>query len=132
MGRVYKQLQEEMQLLWSESLRLNTVHVEDVSRATWHVANWFVENGKVGSGETFVFNLADKGDTSEYCLSDFFFLKKRKLWNQGGHVDIDTDGIFTIDDMELEGSGVAEENRLLLMTYLECDGKNTIEQSCLI
>ncbi|RUS33798.1 hypothetical protein BC938DRAFT_483812 [Jimgerdemannia flammicorona] len=72
MGRVYKQLNEEMKLLWNESLRINTVHVEDVCRATWHVANWFVENGKVGSGESFVFNLADKGDTSE-CWRCLFF-----------------------------------------------------------
>jgi len=68
-GRVYKQLDEEMQFLWSESLRINTVHVEDVSRATWHVANWFVENGKVGSGETFVFNLADNGDTNQETIN---------------------------------------------------------------
>ncbi|RUP45814.1 hypothetical protein BC936DRAFT_147699 [Jimgerdemannia flammicorona] len=69
MGRVYKQLNEEMKLLWNESLRINTVHVEDVCRATWHVANWFVENGKVGSGESFVFNLADKGDTNQETIN---------------------------------------------------------------
>jgi hypothetical protein len=45
-----------MKFLWGADLRLNTVHVNDVCKALWHVAT----RCPVGS----VFNLADKGDTS--------------------------------------------------------------------
>lgn len=56
-GAVYKKSGETMKTLWTKELRLNTVHVEDVARALWHIAL----NGKQGH----IYNLADKGDTSE-------------------------------------------------------------------
>ena len=40
---------------------MNTVHVQDVSRAIWHVT----EHGATGS----VYNLADKGDMSEFLVA---------------------------------------------------------------
>lgn len=55
MGAVYKHLNEEMKLLWTKELRINTVHVEDVSRALWHL----LVKGKAGE----VYNLSDSGDT---------------------------------------------------------------------
>jgi nucleoside-diphosphate-sugar epimerase len=54
-GAVYQELKEEMKLLWSGDLRINTVHVGDVVRAIWTV----VEKNVKGE----IFNLADKGDT---------------------------------------------------------------------
>lgn len=48
------------QMLWTKDLMMNTVHVQDVCRALWHLR----EAGS--SGE--VFNLADKGATSEGTL----------------------------------------------------------------
>ena len=45
------------QLLWTKDLKMNTVHVSDVCRALWHVKD-HDNNGDV-------FNLADKGNTSE-------------------------------------------------------------------
>ncbi|RKO95805.1 NAD(P)-binding protein, partial [Caulochytrium protostelioides] len=32
---VYKQLQEDMKMLWTKDIRINTVHVTDVARALW-------------------------------------------------------------------------------------------------
>lgn len=61
-GAVYKHLGEKMKLLWSEKLRLNTVHVDDVSRAMWLLA----EKGERGD----VFNLADKADSSQGSIND--------------------------------------------------------------
>ena len=46
-----------LQLLWTEKLRINTVHVDDVTVALWTIAN----HGAKGEA----YNLADKGDTSE-------------------------------------------------------------------
>lgn len=40
---------------------MNTVHVSDVSCAIWHLA----EHGEIGG----VYNLADKGDTSECAFA---------------------------------------------------------------
>jgi len=56
-GAVYKQLGEKMKLLWSESTRINTVHVRDVCKALWHVS----QRGALGA----VYNLTDKNDTDQ-------------------------------------------------------------------
>jgi len=58
-GAVYKYLNEKMKFLWSEDLRLNTVHVADVCKALWHC----VSSPKVPPGSTW--NLADKNDTNQ-------------------------------------------------------------------
>jgi len=62
-GAVYKHLDEKMKFLWGADLRINTVHVNDVCKALWHVAT------KVPVGS--VFNLADKGDTSQGTVNKF-------------------------------------------------------------
>eukprot|EP01098_Paradermamoeba_levis_P009561 TRINITY_DN39_c0_g1_i1.p1 TRINITY_DN39_c0_g1~~TRINITY_DN39_c0_g1_i1.p1 ORF type:complete len:407 (+),score=133.60 TRINITY_DN39_c0_g1_i1:127-1221(+) len=56
-GAVYTELKEEMQFLWSGDLRINTVHVHDVIKALWFLA----QKGNVGE----VYNLADKNDTDQ-------------------------------------------------------------------
>lgn len=56
-GAVYKELKEKMKLLWSESTRINTVHVLDVAKALWHVS----QRGQLGA----IYNLADKNDTDQ-------------------------------------------------------------------
>lgn len=53
-----------MKLLWSKDLKLNTVHVDDVVRASWHVAVWYTEHHKEGD-KVPIFNLADKQDTGK-------------------------------------------------------------------
>eukprot|EP00033_Pygsuia_biforma_P000598 GCRY01000707.1.p1 GENE.GCRY01000707.1~~GCRY01000707.1.p1 ORF type:complete len:362 (+),score=76.97 GCRY01000707.1:126-1211(+) len=56
-GLVYTELKEKMKFLWSADLRMNTVHVTDVAKAIWHLA----QNGNAGD----VYNLADKADTTQ-------------------------------------------------------------------
>ncbi|KAG2226452.1 hypothetical protein INT45_014196 [Circinella minor] len=68
-GRVYQHLDEEMKLLWSKDLKLNTVHVDDVVRASWHVAKWYEESGKKPEDETPIFNLSDKEDTDQETIN---------------------------------------------------------------
>eukprot|EP01094_Clydonella_sp_ATCC50884_P005000 TRINITY_DN13982_c0_g1_i1.p2 TRINITY_DN13982_c0_g1~~TRINITY_DN13982_c0_g1_i1.p2 ORF type:complete len:369 (-),score=115.00 TRINITY_DN13982_c0_g1_i1:53-1159(-) len=62
-GAVYKHLGEKMKLLWSGDLRINCVHVDDVSRAIVHVA----QNADAGA----VYNLADKSDLTQEKLNKF-------------------------------------------------------------
>jgi len=56
-GAVYKHLNEKMKFLWDEKLKLNTVHVRDVTKAVWHLAL----KGQLGA----VYNLADKTDLDQ-------------------------------------------------------------------
>eukprot|EP00054_Salpingoeca_dolichothecata_P016831 m.99277 g.99277 ORF g.99277 m.99277 type:complete len:365 (-) comp22163_c0_seq1:351-1445(-) len=61
-GAIYQHLKETMKLLWTEKLRLNTVHVHDVAKALWHVA----EKGEQGA----VYNLADKSDSTQGSITE--------------------------------------------------------------
>eukprot|EP01126_Amoeba_proteus_P020542 TRINITY_DN2089_c0_g2_i5.p1 TRINITY_DN2089_c0_g2~~TRINITY_DN2089_c0_g2_i5.p1 ORF type:complete len:373 (+),score=63.59 TRINITY_DN2089_c0_g2_i5:142-1260(+) len=54
-GSIHKELNKRMECLYDKSLRLNTVHVDDVAKALVFLSN----HGESGS----VFNLADKNDT---------------------------------------------------------------------
>jgi len=54
---VYKSLNEKMEFLWDKDLKFNTVHVKDLSRALFHLA----EKANAGS----IFNLSDQSDTSQ-------------------------------------------------------------------
>jgi len=69
---VYKKSGEQMKLLWGRDLHLNVVHVLDVCRAMWTVAN------ETKEGTTF--NLADDQDLKQGTLGDWleklFGLKK--------------------------------------------------------
>ncbi|KXS16630.1 NAD(P)-binding protein [Gonapodya prolifera JEL478] len=72
MGAIYRQLAQEMKLLWTASLKINTVHVSDVVRALWWVAATGDEKGGrkgavVGGGE--VYNLADGGDSNQETIN---------------------------------------------------------------
>ncbi|KAF9310301.1 hypothetical protein BG000_008408 [Podila horticola] len=66
-GRVYKKLGESMKFLWTGDLRINTVHVHDVSRAVWHACSWYVSNDS--QTEPVIFNLADQNDTDQGSLN---------------------------------------------------------------
>jgi len=55
-------LNEKMKLLWSSNLKINTVHVNDVAKALWHIAT------KCPAGE--IYNLADKSDTTQGSIND--------------------------------------------------------------
>lgn len=68
-GRVYKHLNEEMKLLWSKDLKLNTVQVEDMARACWHTADWYTKTGRKPEDPTPIFNVADKQDTDQETIN---------------------------------------------------------------
>ncbi|KAG0239229.1 hypothetical protein BGW41_007845 [Actinomortierella wolfii] len=65
-GRVYKKLGETMKFLWTGELRINTVHAEDVARAIYHTANWYISSGQTGA---VIFNLADENDTNQESVN---------------------------------------------------------------
>jgi len=63
-GAIYKESGETMELLWSRSLKINTVHVNDVVRAIWHMH----DHGESGQ----IFNLVDKHDTDQGKINEVF------------------------------------------------------------
>lgn len=90
LARVYQEQEKELKWLWTEDLRINTVHVEDAVRACWRVAEW--KRGKISGGTTpptstatrkptiskgeegpvagtLVFNIVDHGETSQGILA---------------------------------------------------------------
>lgn len=74
MARVYKSMNAEMKWLWTKDLRTNTVHIHDVSSALWAVAKWYTD-GKAHwdektMGEVPIFNLVDKGGTTQGVMAD--------------------------------------------------------------
>lgn len=70
MGAVYRHIKEEMTLLWTKDLRVNTVHVKDVARALWWVAATTEEKGgrKAAVVPGVVYNLADKNDIGSFIF----------------------------------------------------------------
>jgi len=58
----YKHLGEKMQFLWNKEMKINTVHVRDVVRALWFLA----EKGSLGA----IYNLADKTDTDQGTVNE--------------------------------------------------------------
>lgn len=75
MARVYQYLEEEMKWLWTKDLRQNTVHIHDVVRSLWSVANWYSAgkanwDPKAMGGNVPTFNIVDKGATTQGTLAD--------------------------------------------------------------
>ena len=66
-----------MKWLWTKDLRVNTVHISDVTRALWDVAEWYAvkkqPNWDASSmGKTPIFNIVDKGQTSQGIMAELF------------------------------------------------------------
>lgn len=59
----YTSNNEKYKLLWTEDMKINTVHVDDVAAALVHLC----QKGKVGE----VYNLADKNDTTQGSFTAF-------------------------------------------------------------
>ncbi|KIV97576.1 hypothetical protein PV10_01308 [Exophiala mesophila] len=90
LSRVYKEQDKELKWLWTEDLRINTVHVEDVARALWAAAKWREFNAVVPPsspmssrrstlsskgedapiGNVPIFNIVDHGETDQGKLAE--------------------------------------------------------------
>lgn len=75
LARVYQHLQEEMKWLWTKDLRVNTVHVTDVTSGLWSIADWYAVKNKPNwddktMGKIPVFNMVDGGQTSQGTMAE--------------------------------------------------------------
>ncbi|RKF63982.1 putative nad dependent epimerase dehydratase family protein [Erysiphe neolycopersici] len=75
LARVHQHLNEELKWLWTKDLKVNTVHIKDVTRALWAMADWYAVQGKPNwdeaiMGKTPIFNVVDKGDTTQGKIAE--------------------------------------------------------------
>ncbi|KAI8617184.1 hypothetical protein BC830DRAFT_1254846 [Chytriomyces sp. MP71] len=72
MGAVYRQLKEEMKLLWTKDLKINTVHVSDVVRAMWGVTVLENDGGmrKALIEKPELYNLCDKSESDQGSINE--------------------------------------------------------------
>ncbi len=64
-----------MKWLWTKDLRVNTVHVTDVARALFDIADWYVVRQQANwdvkkMGKIPIFNIVDKGQTSQGTMAE--------------------------------------------------------------
>jgi hypothetical protein len=64
-----------MKWLWTKDLRVNTVHITDVARGLWSIADWYAVQKKPNwdaktMGKIPIFNLVDNGQTSQGTMAD--------------------------------------------------------------
>ncbi|KAI0483358.1 hypothetical protein GGR56DRAFT_663845 [Xylariaceae sp. FL0804] len=74
LARVYQALEEEMKWLWTKDLRVNTAHIDDVVRALWDMATWYDAgranwDAKAMGGDVPVFNVVDRGVTTQGTIA---------------------------------------------------------------
>jgi nucleoside-diphosphate-sugar epimerase len=75
MARVYQELHEEMKWLWTKDLRVNTVHITDVARALFEIADWFAVKKQANwdiktMGKIPLFNVVDRGQTCQGTMAE--------------------------------------------------------------
>ena len=64
LARVYQEQGRELEWLWTEDLRINTVHVEDVARAFWRAAEWRAQHNSVTSDDIMAASVAPSPTTT--------------------------------------------------------------------
>lgn len=60
---LYKHLNETMKLLWTKDLKLNTVHVEDVASAIYHLST-------KSNAENEIFNIVDNSRSTQGSITE--------------------------------------------------------------
>ncbi|CAH1761962.1 7845_t:CDS:2 [Entrophospora sp. SA101] len=100
----------KMKFLWSKDLKINTVHVLDVSRAMWHIAEWYQANEKAGKG-TLIYNLADMGNTEsneKHMRPWSELLKKNKIRNTPLSPYLDKELLYN-NSLSVDGKKIVNE-----------------------
>lgn len=75
LARVYQHLHGEMKWLWTKDLRVNTVHIDDVTRGLWSIAEWYATQKQAGwdaksMGAIPTFNMVDRGQTCQGTMAE--------------------------------------------------------------
>ncbi|KAL2218714.1 NAD dependent epimerase/dehydratase family protein [Thermoascus aurantiacus ATCC 26904] len=125
LARVYKELNRELELLYTKDLKVNTIHVKDAARALWVAAEWRASKGPIAPDDDStptVFNVVDHGDTRQAhiaeALTSVFDMQVSfvgSLASQVAKLNLDE----VVDDM----------NELVLQTWADLLQKKGIERA---
>jgi nucleoside-diphosphate-sugar epimerase len=133
LARVHLELKQDLELLYSKDVKVNTLHVKDAASALWAAAEWRASKGKLEKSDqsvpelfkdphtTVAFNVVDHNDTRQEhvakALSEVFGLKitfTGTLISQLAKLNLDD----VVDDM----------NEVSLQTWAEMVEKSNIER----
>lgn len=92
-GAIYRYTKEKMKMLWTKDLHMNTVHVEDVCAAVWHLFTHAL------CGQ--VYHVSDKGNTRQGTISE--------LISQLFDIDFDFMGSVLSTMAQVKMSSVVED-----------------------
>lgn len=132
LARVHLELKQDLELLYTKDVKVNTLHVKDAASALWAAAEWRAKRGDLKDdssvpdmfkepGMHCAFNVVDRNDTSQEhvanALSEVFGLKVNftgTLVSQLAKMNLDD----VVDDM----------NEVSLQTWAELVEKAKIER----
>lgn len=79
LSAVHVDLKQDLVLLHTKDLKINTLHVKDAARALFEAAKWRASKGPIDSSEVVSFNVVDHNDTKQEhvanALTEVFGLK---------------------------------------------------------
>lgn len=133
LARVHLELKQDLELLYTKDVKVNTLHVKDAASALWTAAEWRASKGKLDKNDPsmpdvfkepsthIAFNVVDHNDTRQEhvadALSEVFNLKVTftgTLVSQLAKMNLDD----VVDDM----------NEMSLQTWAELVEKSKIER----
>lgn len=120
LARVHLELKQDLELLYTKDVKVNTLHVMDAASALWTAAEWRAKQGK-SEEVPYAFNVVDHNDTAQEhvanALSEVFALKVKftgTLVSQLAKMNLDD----VVDDM----------NEVSLQTWAELVEKSNIQR----
>ncbi|KAJ5545673.1 hypothetical protein N7494_003258 [Penicillium frequentans] len=133
LARVHLELGQDLELLYSKDLKVNTLHVRDAASALWQAAEWRAELGKLDRSDPktpelfrdpkvpVAFNVVDHNDTQQEhlanALAEVFNLKVKFL----GSI------VSTLAKMSLDDA-VDDMNEVSLQEWADLIEKSKIER----
>jgi len=128
LARVHLELKQDLELLYTKDVKVNTLHVKDAASALWAAAEWRASRGKLGKtgvpddpDTPVAFNVVDHNDTRQEhvakVLSEVFGLKVTftgTLVSQLAKMNLDE----IVDDL----------NEVSLQTWAELIEKSNIQR----
>ena len=133
LARVHLELDQDLELLYTKDVKVNTLHVKDAASALWRAAEWRASKGKLDPNDPTVpdifknpsmsvaFNVVDHNDTKQEhvanALAEVFNMKVTflgSLKSQLAKMNLDD----VVDDM----------NEVSLQTWADLMAKSNIER----
>lgn len=71
LARVHKEMDQDLEFLFTKDVKVNTLHVKDAASALWMAAEWRAKQGKLDRNKMpIAFNVVDHNDTCQKHVAD--------------------------------------------------------------